>query len=174
MSVPESVVRRAVHDEAPGEESNAQASHVHARGSVSDGSSDALKLTERNLRRLAERWGQPIEEPDDDTPPDDADGLTWRGALRDVLRGVTVHLHVYRDPIPSMRAVRADYKTGLEDVRQQSASAVAVYRLFGLPGQAWATTLRFLAIQGDRPSRFAGLLFITVLLIGSLAWAGLL
>jgi hypothetical protein len=171
VSVPESAVRRAVHDEAPGGESYAQASHVHARGSVSDGSDDALKLTERNFRRLAERWGQPIEEPADDTPLDDeGDGFTWRTFLR----GVTIHLHVYRDPIPSMRAVRADYKTGLEDAKQQSASAVILYRAFGWPGQAWGTSLRFLAIQGDRPGRFAGFLFVIVLLAGSLAWALLL
>jgi hypothetical protein len=119
---------------------------------------------------LQERWGQPIEEPSDDTPEHVGDGYGWRS----IVRGLTVHLHVYRDPIPSVRAVRADYKKGLEDARQQSASAVIVYRIFGLPGQAWGATFRFLAIQGDRAGRFAGFLIIVVLIAGALAWAGLL
>jgi hypothetical protein len=129
-----------------------------------------LTLTERNRQRIADRWGTPIEEPADDAPVEDPNSLGWR----EILRGVTIHLHIVRDPIPSMRAVRADYKTGLADAKQQSASAVALYRMFGLPGQAWSATFRFLAVQGDRPGRFAGFLVVIVLLAGSLAWALLL
>lgn len=170
MSVPESAVRRAVHDGAPGGDSNAQASHVHARGSVSDDANDALRLTERNLRRLQDRWGTRIDEPTSEPAPADVDEDTWRA----ILHGLTVHLHLWRDPLPSMRAVRADYLTGLEDAQQQSATAAALYRLFGWPGQALSLVLRFLAVCCDRPGRFAGLLFITALLTAALAWAGLI
>jgi hypothetical protein len=168
VATPDRALRSALHNQpAVGETQRAGVPHAHAEHSVSDSPSDALSLTERNRQRIAERWGKPIEEPAGEPLLDDVDENAWRV----LLRGFTVHFHIYRDPIPSIRAVRADYKNGLEDVRQQSASAVAVYRLFGLPGQAWATTFRFLAVQGDRPGRFAGFLFIVVLLAGSLAWA---
>ena len=169
MAEPESALHRALHDEVPAGGAHVQAWRARTRDSVTRDDHDPLTLTERNRQRIAERWGQPIEEPGDE-PLDDVDDATWRV----LLRGFTVHFHLYRDPIPSIRAVRADYKTGLEDAKQQSASSVVVYRLFGLPGQAWATTFRFLAVQGDRPGRFAGFLFIVVLLAGSLAWAFLL
>lgn len=167
MSTPEMYTEDALHDQPAGGDPYAQASHVHARSSLSEEPGNVLTLTERNRRRLEERWGKPIEEPADDVPSEPSEGLGLRG----ILRGLTVHLHVYRDPIPSIRAVRADYKTGLEDARQQSATAVILYRAFGWSGQAWGSTFRFLAIQGDRPGRFAGFLFVIVLLAGSLAWA---
>lgn len=168
MATPDRALRSALHNQpVEGETQRAGVPHAHAKHSVSDASSDVLSLTERNRLRIAERWGKPIEEPADEPLPDDVDEAAWRV----VLHGLTVHLHIYRDPIPSIRAVRADYKTGIEGAQQQSASAVAVYRLFGLAGQAWGSTFRFLAVQGDRPGRFAGFLFIVVLLAGSLAWA---
>jgi hypothetical protein len=129
-----------------------------------------LTLTERNRRRIAERWGKPIEEPADEPLSDDVDENAWRV----LLRGLTVHLHLIRDPLPSMRAVRTDYRSGLEDAQQQSASAAALYRAFGLPGQGLSLLLRFLIVCCDRPGRFAGLLFITALLTGSLWWADLI
>lgn len=170
MTGSESAARPAMHDESAVEGSHVQAWRARTRDSVASADTDPLTLTERNQQRIAERWGKRIEEPADDTPDEDAETF----GLRQLLRGLTVHLHVYRDPIPSMRAVRADYKTGLEDAKQQSASAVILYRAFGLPGQAWAMSLRFLAVQGDRPGRFAGFLTIVVLFTGSLAWALLL
>jgi hypothetical protein len=170
VAEPESAVHRALHDEEAAGGAHAQAWRARTRDSVTRDDHDPLTLTERNRERIAKRWGVPVEEPADEPLSDDVDEAAWRT----ILRGLTIHLHIYRDPIPSIRAVRADYKTGLEDAKQHSASAVAVYRLFGLPGQAWATTFRFLAVQGDRPGRFAGFLFIVVLLAGSLAWAVLL
>lgn len=171
MATPEHAHQSAVHNQpGVGETQRAGVPHAHARQSVPDDANDALKLTERNLRRLRERWGQPIEEPDSEPAPVDVEEDTWRA----ILRGLTVHLHLIRDPLPSMRAVRADYKAGLEDAQQQSATAAALYRLFGLPGQALSLVLRFLAVCCDRPGRFAGLLFITALLAAALAWAGLI
>jgi hypothetical protein len=170
VAEPEGALEGALHDENPDGGAHVQAWRARTRDSVAPDDSDPLTLTERNRARLEARWGKPIEEPADDPLPGDLDELDWRV----VLRGLTVHLHLVRDPLPSMRAVRADYKTGLEEAQQQSASAVAVFRLFGLPGQGLGLVFRFLATCCDRPGRFAGLLFITALLTGSLAWAGLL
>lgn len=170
MATPDHAPQDAVHNQsAVGETQRAGVPHAHARDSVTQPDHDALSLTERNRERIAKRWGVPIEEPADEAVPVDIDEATWRV----ILRGLTMHLHIVRDPIPSIRAVRADYREGLAETQQQSASAVVIYRLFGIPGQAWAATLRFLAVQGDRPGRFAGFLFITLLLAGALWWAGL-
>jgi hypothetical protein len=171
VAIPEVHTQRALHNQpVEGETQRAGVPHAHAKGSVPDASSDALKLTERNRQRIAERWGKPIEEPADEPVFDDVDEAAWRV----LLRGFTIHLHLIRDPLPSMRAVRADYRTGLEDAQQQSATASALYRAFGLPGQALSLVLRFLVVCCDRPGRFAGLLFITALLTGSLWWADLI
>lgn len=171
MTVPERAPQSTVHNQGPvGETQRADVTRAHARDSVTDDPNDALSLTERNLQRLQERWGQPITEPADDVPDDVGDGYNWRA----IVRGLTVHLHLIRDPLPSMRAVRADYKTGLEDAQQQSGTAAGAFRVFGLTGQGLGLLFRFLATSCDRPGRFAGLLFITVLLAAALAWAGLL
>jgi hypothetical protein len=170
VSIPERAQEGALHNQPSGEAPNAQASHVHARGSVPDDSGDPLTLTERNRRRLEERWGKPIEEPADDTPIEPGDGFDWRT----IVRGVSVHLHLVRDPLPSMRAVRADYKAGKEDAQQQSGSSTFFFVIFGVAGQGLGLLFRFLATCCDRPGRFAGLLFITALLAGALAWAGLI
>jgi hypothetical protein len=171
VATPDRAPRSALHNQTPeGETQRADVTRAHARDSVADGSHDATKLTERNLRRLQERWGQPIEEPADEPLPGDLDEFDWRV----ILRGLTVHLHLVRDPLPSMRAVRADYKTGLEEAQQQSATAAASFRVFGNVGQWFGFLFRFLATCCDRPGRFAGLLFISALLAGSLAWAGLI
>jgi hypothetical protein len=129
-----------------------------------------LTLTERNRQRLERAWGKPIEEPTDEPSLGHVDGSDWRV----ILRGVSVHLHLVRDPLPSMRAVRADYKAGKEDAQQQSGSATFFFVVFGVVGQGFGLGFRFLATCCDRPGRFAGLLFITALLAGALAWAGLL
>ena len=170
MTEPEMYTNRAVHDESGGGGPYAQASHVHARGSVPDDAGDPLTLTERNRRRLEERWGKPIEEPTSEPTLGDVDGFDWRV----ILRGVSVHLHLVRDPLPSMRAVRADYKAGKEDAQQQSGTATFFFVVFGVAGQGLGLLFRFLATCCDRPGRFASLLFITALLAGALAWAGLI
>lgn len=171
MATPDRALPSALHNEpAAGETQRAGVPHAHAEHSVPDASSDVLSLTERNRERIAKRWGVPIEEPDDEPLLDDVDEAAWRVFLR----GLTVHLHLIRDPLPSMRAVRADYKVGLDDAQQQSATAAALYRLFGLPGQGLSLLLRFLAVCCDRPGRFAGLLFIISLLTGSAWWADLI
>lgn len=171
MAIPDRAPQSALHNQTSvGETQRAGVPHARAEQSVPDHNDDALKLTERNLRRLQERWGKPIEEPAAEPAPSDIGEDTWQT----ILRGLTVHLHLIRDPLPSMRAVRADYKTGLEDAQQQSATAAALYRLFGIPGQALSFVLRFLAVCCDRPGRFAGLLFVTALLAAALAWAGLI
>lgn len=170
MSEPGTYTERALHNQPAGEAAHAQASHVHARGSVPEPADDVLSLTERNRRRLERAWGKPIEEPAEDTPLEPVDGFDWRT----ILRGLTVHIHLVRDPLPSMRAVRADYKAGKEDAQQQSGTATFFFVVFGVVGQGLGLGFRFLATCCDRPGRFAGLLFITALLAGSLAWAGLL
>jgi hypothetical protein len=170
VSSPEHAPQRALHNQSAGGAPYAQASHVHARGSVPEPADDAMSLTERNRRRLEERWGKPIEEPADDAPLEPGDGFDWRT----ILRGLTIHVHLVRDPLPSMRAVRADYKAGKEDAQQQSGTATFFFVVFGIVGQGLGLGFRFLATCCDRPGRFAGLLFITALLAGSLAWAGLI
>lgn len=170
MSSPERAPQGALHDQPGGEAANAQASHVHARGSVAEPTDDAMSLTERNRLRLERAWGKPIEEPADDAPLETADGFDWHT----VLRGLTIHIHLVRDPLPSMRAVRADYKAGKEDAQQQSGTATFFFVVFGVVGQGLGLGFRFLATCCDRPGRFASLLFISALLAGSLAWAGLL
>lgn len=170
MSEAEMYTRSALHNQPGGEAPNAQASHVHARGSISEPADDVMTLTERNRLRLERAWGKPIEEPPSDAPAEPGDGLGWHT----ILHGLTTHLHLIRDPLPSMRAVRADYKIGLEDAQQQSGSAAGAFRVFGVTGQGLGLVFRFLATCCDRPGRFAGLLFITALLAGALAWAGLL
>lgn len=170
MAEPQSAGHHALHDENPNGGAHVQAWRARTRDSVARDDHDPLSLTERNRERIAKRWGQPIEEPTSGPSPADVDEDTWRA----ILRGLTVHLHLIRDPLPSMRAVRADYLTGLEDAQQQSATAAVLYRLFGLPGQALSLLFRFLAVTCDRPGRFAGFLFITALLAAALAWAGLI
>jgi hypothetical protein len=171
VAIPEGALDHALHDEEPDGGVHAQAGPARTRDSVPEVEGDPLSLTERNKQRLLERWGQPITEPVDEpvlSPGDD--GFGWR----DVLHGVTVHIHLVRDPLPSMRAVLADYRVGLEDAQQQSATAAGAYRVFGRTGHAFGLPLRFLANCCDRPGRFAGLLFIAFLLAVSLWWAGLL
>lgn len=171
MSEPETYTERALHDDPPGGETLGAAATRVTSTSVPGDDEDSLSLTERNRRRLRERWGKPIDEPPHD--PDaatDGDGFGWR----EIRRGFGVHLHLYRDPLPSMRAVRADYKDALEEARQQSATAVCLLRAFSLPGQGFGFLFRFLAVNCDRGARSAGLLFITLLLTAALWWAGLI
>lgn len=171
MATPERVLDHGIHDDTPEGDVHAQAGPARTRDSVPDAEGDSLSLTERNKQRLLERWGQRIEEPADEpvlNPGDD--GFGWR----DVLRGVTVHLHLIRDPLPSMRAVNADYRAGLEEAQQQSATAAGLFRTFGRTGHAVGLPLRFLVNCCDRPGRFAALLFITLMLAVSLWWAGLI
>lgn len=171
MATPEGVLGGGIHDGDPEEDAYVQAGPARTRDSVPDLEGDPLSFTERNKQRMLERWGRRIEEPLDEPvlhPGDD--GFGWR----DVLRGLTVHFHVFRDPTPSMRAVNADYKAGLEDAQQQSAAAAGLFRVFGRSGHAVGLPLRFLLTCCDRPGRFAALLSITGLSVIALLIAGLL
>jgi hypothetical protein len=171
VSEPETYTERALHDDPPGGETLGAAATRVTSTSVPGDDEDPLSLTERNRRRLRERWGKPIDEPPHgpDTATD-GDGFGWR----EIRRGFGVHLHLHQDPRPSMRAVRADYKHGLEDAQDQSATASVAYRLFGLTGQGFAYVFAFAYTCCIRPGRFAASLFITLLLTTALWWAGLI
>jgi len=169
VAEPDRAPHGALHDEDPDGGAHVQAWRARTRDSVAPDGTDTLTLTERNRQRLEARWGKPIEEPAEGAVAEPGDGLDWHT----VVRSLGTHLHLYRDPIPSMRAVRADYKTGKEDAQQQSGTATFFFVVFGVTGHGLGLVFRFLATCCDRPGRFAGLLFITALLIGSLAWAGL-
>ncbi|GAA4626787.1 hypothetical protein GCM10023196_036450 [Actinoallomurus vinaceus] len=176
MAIPEGADDHALHGASANDGLYAQASpapaRTRARGSVAKPARDATSLTERNLARLQERWGTPITEPVDDPTPEDEDDVPF--GIREVLHGISVHLHLIRDPLPSMRAVNADYKVGLERAQQQSATAAGLYRAVGRAGHAAGFLFRFLAANCDRPGRFAALLVILALFTGSAWWAGLI
>jgi len=168
VAIPEGALDHALHDEEPDEGAHVQARRAYTRDSVPEVEGDPLSLTERNKQRLLERWGQPIAEPlEEPVLSLGDDGFGWR----DVLRGITVHLHVIRDPTPSMRAVNARYKEGLEEAQQQSATAAGAYRMFGRTGQAVGSAFRVGANCCDTPGRFAASLLILILLTASALWA---
>jgi hypothetical protein len=168
--MPESAPQSALHNPTGEKGPHAQAWRAHTRGSVPESPATVVDLTERSRERIMERLGKPIEE-----PPPDPDQGEWKDPRtgRELLADSTRYLHFVSDPVPSFRAVRADYLDGLGNAREDGPLSVAAYRVFGLSGQACGLLLRFLIVHTDRAGRFAGLLVVALIVWVALCVADL-
>jgi hypothetical protein len=144
-----------VHVQGDVERGHAQAWRARAGQSVPVDATDALTLTQRSQELIAARWGKPIEEPPPDVPAEDGEG-PHPIRLRDGLK----YLSLWREPLPSQRAVTADNAEGWEQAKQAGLLTAAVYVVFWLPARAVNAGTAFLHAMSGRPGRFAGFLFV--------------
>jgi hypothetical protein len=114
-----------------------------------------LTLTQRSQELIAARWGKPIEEPPPDVPAEDGEG-PHPIRLRDGLK----YLSLWREPLPSQRAVTADNAEGWEQAKQAGALVAGAYGMFWLVSRPVNYAATFVHAQSGRPMRFAGFLFV--------------
>lgn len=154
MSTTEGAPEGAVHVQDGDSGPHAQVWRARAGDSLPDAPQDSLTLTQRSQELIAARWGKPIEEPPPDTPAGDDESR--RRGLSDAVG----HLHVWRDPLPSQRAVKADNADGWRRAQEAGLLAAGVYGVFWLMSRPVNIAAAFVHAQSGRPMRFAGLLFV--------------
>lgn len=168
MSEPQSAPQSAVHSLPGPEERHAQTRHARTRDSVTDGTAKVVDLTERSRARFSRRWGKPIEEPPASKKPSAAAPVSIKA--QDALN----HLHVWRDPTPSLRAVWADLKDGSSHAFADGGIFLAVpYWALGLIAFPIVVAAKHIEIVFARPGRTAGLIVLALLIGGALLIAKL-
>lgn len=154
MSTAEGAPQGAMHVQDDEDGAHAQVWRARTRDSVHDGDSDPLTLTERSQELIAARWGKPITEPPPGAPLEDGERRPVR--LQDGLN----HLHAYRDPLPSQRAVAADNAEGWKRVQEAGLIAAGVWGLAWLTARPVNIAATWLHLVSERPMRWAGFLFV--------------
>jgi hypothetical protein len=137
-----------------------------AGDSLTDPGATIIDITKRNQKRVSERWGKPIVEPepdasfDPDNPP---------ARLADALN----QLHLYRNPSPSLKAIWLDLKEGGANAYEDGGFLLWVpYWAAGIPGYVVAWVAEILKTNASRPGRIYGTVFVALLLWIALAIAG--
>lgn len=163
MTGNEGALNHAVHGvPGIGEGPRAGSACARARDSVAP----VVDITRRSRRSIGARYGQPVAEPS----PDAVVGAE-KTRLRDGLKSV----RLWRDPLPSQRAVAQDYREGLDQARQEYGwLGAALYRLFGLPARGVCWFAAVLHRASERTGRFAALVVILIVLAIALFIAGLI
>jgi hypothetical protein len=138
-----------------------------AGDSLTEPGATIIDLTKRSQARIAERWGKPIVEP---APDPSYDPELPPARLADALN----QLHLYRDPSPSLKAIRLDLAEGGAHAYEDSGWVLAAfYWAAGVPGYAICWVAEIIKTTASRPGRIYATLAVALLLWGALAIAGL-
>jgi hypothetical protein len=158
--------RSAVHEHDADPEPYVRASRGRAGDSLTEPGATIIDLTKRSQARIAERWGKPIVEPEPDASYDPENPPAR-------LVDAANHLHFYRDPSPSMKAVLADMAEGAEKLGEVAPWLLVFYWPLAAVGAVIVFGGKHAQEIGARPGRLGAAGVIALLLLGALAIAGI-
>lgn len=166
MADSDGALEDAVHVDDTGPGPYVQAWRGRAGDSLTEPGATIIDITKRHQERIAGRWGKPITEPapntsfDPDSPP---------AQLADALN----HLHFWRDPTASLRAVWADMREGASEVAEDGPWLLVLYWPLASVGGVLVVGGKLIETIGARPGRLGAAFVIALLVWGALVIAGI-